>query len=100
MKKVSLRIRRQYFDAIKNGEKKIELRKTSPYWLDRLINTDKPPTIAVFVCGPYVHYRAIKSISTGNPEQILGRPLSEQGKKDIPTEDCIAIHLGDVYHGI
>lgn len=93
MKKASFRIRKQYFDAIVKGEKKVELRNYSPFWIKRLL-TGTPPKIAVFVCGKQVHRREITSIETGNPKEILGRELSEQGKKDIPMEYCIAIYLG------
>jgi len=96
IKRVSFRIRRIYYDQIVNGTKVVELRKFSDYW-KRILLGNHPPKIAVFVCGKDVHRRWIKDITIGIPEQILGRELSEQGKKDIPTDKCIAIWLGDIY---
>jgi hypothetical protein len=90
---ISLRIRRNYFDEIVVGKKSIELRKNTPFWYKRLVDNGAPK-IAVFVCGKDVHRRRITMVGIGTPEVILGRPLSEQGRKDIPTRTCIAIHLG------
>jgi hypothetical protein len=90
---VSLRIRRVYFDQIVKGEKTAELRKHTDFWQKRLLGAEMPK-VAVFVCGKDVHRRRITRIAVCRPESILGRPLSEQGKKDIPTERCFAIMLG------
>ena len=37
----------------------------------------------------------IDLIYIDRPERVLGRGLSEQGKKDIPTELCIVTKMGD-----
>lgn len=58
MKSVALRIRMRYFDAIKNGEKKIEYRKFSEFRRKTLENVD----VAVFVCGKRVHRREITKV--------------------------------------
>ena len=92
-KRVSFRIRRQYYDAIVRGDKKQELRKYSSFWKKRLLCKD-PPEIAVFVCGKRVHRRFIKRICVAKPEVVLGRDLSPQGRRDIPTELCISVELG------
>ena len=94
LKKISFRIRRQYFDDIVSGKKKFELRKLSSFWIRRLIYNK--PEVAVFVCGKDIHRRKIISISVGTPESYLGRELSGQGKKDIPTDMCIGTGLGDI----
>lgn len=94
IKKVSLRIRKQYFDEIVVGKKKVELRKYTPFWYHRLIINH--PEIAVFVCGKRVHRRYITGIHWGSSEKILGRKLSKQGMKDVGFT-CIAIYLGDEY---
>ena len=94
MKRVSFRIRRIYYDQIVEGTKTFELRQYSDYWRKILLGNN-PPDVAVFVCGKDVHRRWIRNISLGFPEEILGRELSEQGKKDIPTEWCIVTWLGD-----
>jgi hypothetical protein len=93
MKAVSLRVRKVYFDQIVAGTKREELRKDSEFWRKRLWLSN--PRIATFVCGKSVHRRWITGIGLDYPERVLGRPLSEQGKKDIPTEMCFVIYLGD-----
>jgi len=91
-KKVSFRIRKQYYDAILCGKKTEELRQLKQFWIDRLF-CDEPPKEAVFVCGNHVHRRKIDSIYFCIPEEMLGRELSEQGKQDIQSEVCICIEL-------
>jgi len=92
IKAISIRIREQYFDAIVSGEKIVEYRKWSPYWLKRL--TYKGERIAVFVCGKRVHRREILRV-----ERIpTPSHFSEQGKLDVPTASCFAIHLGPEVH--
>ncbi len=99
MKAVSLTIRRKYFDAIVSGEKKEEIRADIPHW--QWLLGDAPPEMAIFLCGRDIHYRLIKRIYGGFPEVVLGRPVSEQGRKDLRLEGnipqpCIIIELGDV----
>ena len=95
-KRISFRVRQQYYDAIVSGKKTVELRRDTPYWRKRLIE-GRMPKIAVFVCGKQVHRRRIYCITEGTPEQVLGRKLTEQEKHDVPTELCIGIELGEVY---
>ena len=90
------RVRREYFDQILNGTKNVELRKDSEFWRRRLLGPC-PPSIALFLCGPRKVYRRIVEIRADqDPEVILGRPLSEQGRRDILTPTCFAIFLGEV----
>ena len=97
-KQVMLRIRREYFDAIVSGEKKEELRKDSSKWAWLL--GPNPPDVARFVCGKDTHLRKIESIHWGDAEEILGRPPSRQGRKDLgldlieSTGKVIVIRLG------
>ena len=93
------RVRREYFEQILAGTKNVELRKDSPFWRKRLLGSH-PPDIALFLCGPRKLYRRIVEIRPNqDPEAILGRPLSEQGRRDIPTRTCFAIFLGEVVTG-
>ena len=95
MKIPVFRVRSQCFKRIRRGTKNVELRKDSPFWRKRLLG-QHPPDTALFLCGPRKLYRAIVEIRGGqDPEAILGRPLSAQGKKDIPTPKCIAIYLDE-----
>ena len=89
MTSVVFRIRKRYFDAIVKGEKTVEYRKLSMFWLRRLA---KKPEIAVFICGKRVHRRKITRIHMGIPTPTN---FSEQGKKDVPTLLCNAIYLGE-----
>lgn len=88
MTSLVFRIRKQYFDAIVKGEKTVEFRRDSPYWRKRIIG--KPAYTAVFICGKQVHRRKIIDITR------LPTPdgFSEQGKQDVDTTMCFAIHLG------
>ena len=96
-KKMSFRIRRQYYDLIVKGEKTEEIRTNSEYWRKRLLN-GHPPQIAVFVCGKAVHRRWITRIYVDEAENVLGRPLSAKGNEDIlAPEAAIIIKLGDVW---
>lgn len=98
-KQVMLRIRRIYYDLIASGEKTVELRADIQKWR-WLLGVD-PPDIARFVCGHDTHLRRITRIFYGDPEEILGRAVSEQGRKDLRldgdrrAERCIAIELGE-----
>ena len=83
-KQVMLRIRRVYFDKIVSGEKTAELRADSSRWA-WLLGED-PPDVARFVCGRDTHLRKIEQIFKGDAEDILGRPPSAQGKKDLGLE--------------
>jgi hypothetical protein len=95
LKHIVFRIRRCYFNKIVDGTKPFELRKNTAFWRKRLLRAPLP-FIAVFVCGKDVHRRKAIQVTVGPPEKYLGRLLSEQGKKDIPTELCIATHLAEV----
>ena len=94
MKRVSFRIRRRYFDQIVEGSKTEEIRTDKPYW--SWLFTD-PPQVATFICGKDIHRRYIKRIYREDPEKILGRFLSEQGKKDVTSNPAIIVELGEVY---
>lgn len=96
MKRVAFRIRRIYFDKFVSGEKKEELRSNTAHWRKMLLGK-VPPRIAVFVCGKDVHRRWITRIYVGDPEKVLGRPLSPQGKQDISTESVIVTEVGEIY---
>lgn len=111
MKQVLLRVRRVYFEDIKSGRKKVEYRKDSEHWRNMLglhpisqaslPREETTPRIvrdpyvekdtAVFLCGKDVYRCAIISIA------YMDTPtsFSEQGKKDVDTPKCFAIHLGD-----
>lgn len=91
VKQIPFRVRKQYFDAIVKGDKTIEYRKFSDYWFDRLTEPIwGRQRVAVFVCGKKVHRRLITEV-----HQIrTPTDFSEQGKQDVPTPTCFAIHLG------
>jgi len=96
-KRVSFRIRKVYFKLIVSGEKKQEIRTDKPYW-SWLLGSD-PPRIATFICGKRIHRRWITNIYRGDPEKVLGRPLSKQGQKDVLTNPAIIIELGEIFEG-
>ena len=116
VKKVSFQVRRIYYDKFLNGTKREELRALTPYWFKILrshvdpqfyfhpevINADDNkeffyrPRIAVVHSPkqPTLCF-AIRYISIARTEEVLDRKLSEQGKKDIPTELCIVTKMGE-----
>jgi len=95
VKKVLFTVRRRYFNAIVADIKNEEIRSFTPRW-KWLLGLD-PPEVAVFLCGRDVHRRHITKIYLEDPEKVLGRPLSEQGRKDISTPTTIIIELGEKY---
>ena len=121
IKKVSFRVRRLYYDQFVAGTKHEELRALKLYWvkilhpfvpleysfypevqaIDKMEgvgfwNRNYQPKIAVISTPgqPTLRFK-IDSIWIDEPEYILGRQLSEQGKKDIPTELCIVTKMGE-----
>lgn len=98
-KTIVFRIRKEYFDQIVSGEKTYELRALSDYWRTRLIETDDPPKRALFLCGKRTHLRQILNRFIGYAEEILGRKVSKQGRKDLALDThkgrCIAVKLGE-----
>ena len=112
---VVFRIRRQYFDQIVAGTKRLEVRRLSPHWLrvlGRITYTDteyddakerwtstlriKPDVGGVFVCGKAVHRRRVTRVEWAEKaEMLLGRPLSEQGRKDVGRGHVLGFTLGD-----
>jgi hypothetical protein len=113
VKKVSFRVRRIYYDQFAAGTKHEELRALTPYWLKILQPAplwtrsnptlltsssarSQQPKVAVISCPnqPTLKF-VISAIWIDEPERILGRELSEQGKKDIPTELCIVTKMGE-----
>ena len=120
-KKVSFRVRKIYHDQFVAGTKHEELRALKLYWvkilhpfvpleynfhpevqaIDKMEgvgfwNKNYQPKIAVISTPgqPTLRFQ-IDSIWIDEPEHILGRKLSDQGKQDIPTELCIATKMGE-----
>lgn len=83
------RIRWEYFGDVKSGVKTIEYRKASDFWRPRLKDAD----VAVFLCGKQVHRRRILFV-----EEIPTPDwFSSQGRKEVDTPTCFAVHLGKVF---
>ena len=87
---VPIRIRREYFNDIVAGNKPIEYRKYCPFWAKRLSAKKDQPLVAVFLCGKDVHRRLIDTVH----HIITPSWFSAQGRRDVPTPTCFAIHLG------
>lgn len=102
-KSFPFRVRKCYFDQIIPGDKTIEYRPDTPFWRVRLLPYCDPDLqqaakkaleddlVGVFVCGPRVHRRSIVLIA-----RVLTPPFSKQGMKDVPTDRCFEVHLGQV----
>ncbi len=99
--KILFRVYRRYFDPIVSGEKRVELRPMSKYWIQRaraMGKTHDESWIAVFVCGRDRHERRIIQIEENvRAIQVLGRPLSDQGVKDLggPDPRVVCFRLGE-----
>jgi len=87
--KVPFRVRRIYYDAIAAGTKTSELRGDKSYWskIARHVQLELDAgnqVEGVFICGKDVQRKNITSVTYHKAaEEVLGRPLSEQGKKDV-----------------
>ena len=88
--RLTFRIRRVHFDAIRNGFKLVEYRRASPYWDIRfgqarriLFYHDLEDVQAVFVCGKDTHRRNVVSILHGHFQELTGRLPSTQGLADL-----------------
>ena len=90
MTSLVFRIRQRYFDAIIKGEKRTEFRRASPFWRKRIEGKGEGLNTAVFICGKRIHRRQITLIQEVETPSFF----SEQGKKDVDTPTCFAIHLG------
>ncbi len=55
------RIRKRYFEAIVCGEKTVEYRPQTDYWVKRIQGKADLDTV-VFICGKKVHRRKITQI--------------------------------------
>ncbi len=95
--RVSLRVRRKHLDQIKQGSKLVELRRRSSFWFARLerLRLGKSHGIAVFLCGRETHRRYITDVKVGYARQFLGRPPSDEGRRDIGDGLVYAIFLGE-----
>lgn len=119
MKWIVFRIRNTpehpYLDQIVAGTKTEEYRGLSPHWrkvLERIteIRRDgrfesivvKRDVGGVFVCGKRVHRRRVTGLCIYEDhkavEAVLGRKLSEQGKKDLGAGEIIGFKLGEELH--
>lgn len=100
--KLLFRVYRRYFDLLKNGEKNVELRPVSKYWVRMaraMAKRHEEPWIGIFVCGQDRLERRIHYIEENvRAVVVLGRPLSEQGVKDLGGENprVIAFYLEPV----
>ena len=109
--KFVFRIRTRYYDQIVANTKKVEYRRDVKFWHIRIVNLFyelnfgfypvenpkvlfKSPSIsgalAVFICGKRKHVRQLIGIE----RIVTPEYFSDQGKKDVNTETCLAFHLG------
>lgn len=97
--KLSFRIRRIYFDAIKAGVKDCEVRRKNPFWDVRVAHAWEEflmnQTVeAVLVCGKEVLRKECYKITEHpDPVSALGGEPSEQGWKDIGDGPVYKFHL-------
>lgn len=96
--RLSFRIRRQWFEAIREGTKCVEVRAYTPFWsrrAKRALDTmgGAGVVVATFVCGKAVHRRRVRAVfQHESPIAALGYDPEEptlQGR-------CWAFMLGEV----
>ena len=93
------RVRREYFEAIRNGEKTAEFRAVTEFWEVRCTNANrhlkyKRPVNAIFICGKEKMTKEVSHITMHvDAERALGREPSPQGKKDLGDGPVYAFHL-------
>lgn len=97
-KSACFRIRRIYFNQIKDLTKNIEFRSDSSFWNKRLFNP--MPDIAVFVCGKDVLRRRIIKTEYSPRYEVVNH-LGQEDIVKVITElnlddKVIGVHLGDV----
>ena len=99
--KILFRVHREYYGPIASGEKNVELRRISPHWLRVARRAGKAlsageDVYGMFVCGKDQRLRRVARIAENvRAVEVLGRPLSPQGVKDLGGEDprVIAYYL-------
>jgi len=101
LKRISLRITKEYFDLIKSGKKTIEFRPFSPFWRARLDSlclekkgadpeeADDPKAVAVFVSGKAVHRRLVTRVKYIPTPSFVDHEV-------VRTNTCYALYLGKV----
>ena len=100
--KIVFRIRNGYFRQIVKGTKTFEIRQAKLFWSKRAARAviswmEGRRVVGVFICGKYSHYRYITEIKImGSAEQLLGRPLSNQGRLDVGDGPVYIFELGNV----
>lgn len=86
-------VRREYYSAIVDGSKTIEVRRATPRWRSYAA---RPPAVGVFLCGRQVHRRVIEAVRiVGSATEALGRPPSRQGTADLGEGPVVVFDLGD-----
>ncbi|MGP8078170.1 MAG: hypothetical protein ACLQD8_04340 [Thermoplasmata archaeon] len=91
--KVLFMVRRKYFDLIRVGFKRVEVRKATPKWIT---TANGGPSEAVFVCGGQVHRRQVLSHTiVDSAHEALGRELDDGERRDLGTGRVVVFLLGD-----
>jgi hypothetical protein len=82
---VSFQLRREWYDEIIDGSKRIEYRACTPFWETRLSGA-APGDEAVFLCGQDVTRGTIRSIDR------IERP-PDIPESAVKTDSCFAVHF-------
>lgn len=102
--KILFRVRREYFEAFRRGDKTSEFRRASPFWeaaVERLNDDDMGRCgIAVIVCGrERLPDRWIMGVlEHESAREALGREPSEQGRNDLGDGAVLEFEIGGEVH--
>lgn len=88
--KLFLVVKKEWYDKIASGEKRVEYRKNSEYWNLKFLDITIYKNVE-FQCGYSRKYPRLKF----QIENIVFEKTPEEIKKIIKTDYCFAIYLGD-----
>ena len=86
----------EFFDAILDGTKDVEIRPDTDHWHKRLVGDTPPLQQAVFISGQRVYRCDVVDVRVGPPRLVLGRELTDAEAAVVKTQNVIAVWLGDV----
>jgi len=82
---VSFPIKREYYEKVVSGDKRVEYRALSDHWVSMLGSLSSNERV-VFQCGQDTAYGTIEKV------RVVDRP-SHLPTDIIPTKQCFAVHF-------
>lgn len=96
---VSFQVKRNYYDQLAAGTKKMEIRAWKPYWISRLMPAKgSMPSIAIFSNPgrPILRFKILDICFIATDALMgAGRLTEEEYNEFIKADTCIVTFLGD-----